>query len=207
MLTTLLAEIAESAVLSLLEPAPLRFAPVHERDVRRIRAAIKRGADGTLARLRPTNRNAFLLGCLDLTEHEPKEHLIVGFGSRYGTTTKIDGASSISGRTDSVALPTALAHAMWDRYGQHEDSELVVFHNHPYNPINFLFDNTPLPSRADRFFAGARGLSWPQIARMMLNQGRVLFYLGENGFVKPFCLPSLVTLLAQLDSKEGAAVL
>ena len=25
----------------------------------------------------------------------------------------------------------------------------------------------------------------------MLGQGRVLFYLGENGFVKPLSLPSL----------------
>ena len=37
-----------------------------------------------------------------------------------------------------------LPHSMWDFYEQHADNELPVFHNDPYNPINFLFDNLPL---------------------------------------------------------------
>jgi hypothetical protein len=84
---------------------------------------------------------------------------------------------------------------MWDFYGQHESNELIVFHNHPYNPLNFLLDNPPLASRQDRLFLEARALNPQQLARHMLGQGRILFYLGENGYVKEFRLPSIVSLL------------
>lgn len=79
----LLSEIVESALLGLLEPAPLRFTAQHEADVPRVRGAIRRAVDGKLARLRePVNRNAFLLSCLDYSESEPLEHLLVGYGFR-----------------------------------------------------------------------------------------------------------------------------
>jgi len=48
---------------------------------------------------------------------------------------------------------------MWDFYEQHADNKLLVFHNDPYNPINFLFDNLPLASRQDRLFLAARALN------------------------------------------------
>lgn len=152
-------EIAESAVLSLLEPGPLRFTAAHERDVPRVRAAIQRAADGTLARLKPVNRKAFLLGCLDFIEHRPLEYLIVGFDFRHGVTTRVDGVRCAVGENNSVALPTDFAHGMWDYFQQCENCELLVFHNHPDNPINLLFDNKPLASSADRIFAATRGLS------------------------------------------------
>lgn len=99
-----LAEIAESTLLGLLEPA---------------RAAFRRARDGTLARLHsPVNGNTLLLGCLDVTHHAPREHLLIGGAFR--------------------------------------------------SPVRRLFDC-----------------------------GRVLFYLGENGLVKPFSLPSLTALLRQ----------
>lgn len=198
MLRGLLTEIVESALLGLLEPAPLRFSARHERDVPRIRAAIRRTNDGKLARLRdPVNRNVFLLGCLDYTEEEPLEHLLVGYGFRYGSTTKVDGVHHVVGAVGSVHLPPGMAHTMWEHYGQRADSELIVFHNHPYNPLNFLFDNLPLASRTDRIFLEARTMNLRQLVRLVLDQGRVLFYLGENGFVKQFSLPSLVALLSR----------
>ena len=183
----LLTEIVESALLGLLEPAPLRFTAQHESYVPRVKAAIRRAHGGKLARLRqPVNRNAFLLGCLDATESESREHLLVGYGLRYGSTTKIDGVHHAAGDVGSVQLPVGMAHAMWEHFEQREDSELLIFHNHPYNPVNFLFDNTPLVSRADRVFLEGRTMSPLQLVRLVLDQGRVLFYLGENGFVKQF---------------------
>jgi hypothetical protein len=87
---------------------------------------------------------------------------------------------------------------MWDSYGQHDSNELLMFHNHPYNPLNFLFDNWPLTSRKDRLFLETRGLNPPELLRRILGQGRILFYLGENGYVKEFRLPSIVSLVDRL---------
>ena len=199
----ILAEIVESALLGLAEPAPLRFTAQHERDIPRVRGAIRRAVDGQLARLRePGNRNAFLLGRLDYSENESLEHLIVGYGFRYGSTTKVDSIHHNVGTAGSVQLPANMAYLMWEHYGQRADSELLVFHNHPYNPLNFLFDNVPLASRGDRIFLETRAMSVPQLVRLILNQGRVLFYLGENGFVKQFSLPSLVALLSRRNGGD-----
>jgi hypothetical protein len=199
----MLPEIVESVLLGLAEPAPLRFTAQQERDVPRVRGAIRRAVDGKLARLRePVNRNAFLLGCLDYSENEPLEHLLVGYGFRYGSTTKIDSVHHNVGTVGAVHLPPNMAHSMWEHYGHRADSELLVFHNHPYNPLNFLFDNVPLVSRDDRIFLETRALSVPQPVRLNLNQGRVLFYLGENGFVKQFSLPSLVALLSRRNGAD-----
>ena len=96
------------------------------------------------------------------------------------------------GETGAVRLPEAVAHLIWDFYGQHEINELFIFHHHHYNPINFLFDNLPLASGKDRVFLEARTLNLQQLARQMLGQGRILFYLGENGYVKEFRLPSII---------------
>jgi hypothetical protein len=200
----LVTELAESALLGMLEPAPLRFTAQHESEVSRVRGAIRRALDGKIARLRdPVNRNAFLLSCLDYTANEPREHLLVGYGFRYGSTTKIDSVDHAVGETGSVQLPSRMAHTMWQHYGQRVDSELLVFHNHPYNPLNLLLDNGPLASRNDRLFLQRHAISAPQFARLILGQGRVLFYLGENGFVKQFSLPSLLALASQQNATHS----
>jgi hypothetical protein len=190
------AEIGESALLGLLEPEPLRFTLQHERDVPRVRAAFGRARDGTLARLHPpVNRNAFLLGCLDATQKEPREHLFIGYGFRHGSTTKIDGVHHTVGEAGSVRLPTGMAYSMGEHFEQHDDAELLIFHNHPYNLINLLVDNVPLASRTDRVFAEKRTMNVPHLVRRVFDRGRVLFYVGENGTVKQFHLPSLVAFL------------
>jgi hypothetical protein len=189
-------EIGESAFLSCFEPNPVSSCNKHE--LPRIRKAILRARDGKLARFRhQVNRNVFLLGCLEYTEKLPEEHLLIGYGFRYGSTTKVEGVHHVIGMPDSVRLPGTMAHAMWDYYLQHETNELLIFHNHPFNPLNFLFDNLPLASRMDRCFLQARSLNPEQLVRWLLDQGRVLFYLGENGFVKEFRVPSIVTFLGR----------
>ena len=192
----LVVEIAESVVLSCLEPNPI--AGCYADELPRIRKKILSARDGKLARFREVvTRNAFLIACRDYADEKLEEHLIIGYGRRHGSTTKVNGLHHVIGGTGSVHLPDAVAHAMWDHYGQNEKNELLVFHNHPFNPINFLFDNLPLTSRADRLFLEARALNSPEMARRLLGQGRILFYLGENGYVKEFRLPSIIALLTR----------
>ncbi len=109
------------------------------------------------------NRNAFLLGCLGYTESRREEHLIVGYGFRHGSTTKVESLHHAIGDAGSARLPDAVAHAMWDYHGQHENNELLIFHNHPHNPFNFLLDNPPLPSRTDRYFLEIHALNLQQL--------------------------------------------
>jgi hypothetical protein len=195
-------EVAESAVLSCFEPKPI--SSCYDDELPRARQAILRARDGKLARFRyQVNRNAFLIGCRDYADWKAEEHLIIGYGLRYGSTTKVESLHQIIGQTGTVHLPDNVAHGMWDFYGQHESNELLVFHNHPYNPLNFVFDNWPLTSRQDRLFLEARGLNPPELARHVFGQGRILFFLGDNGYVKEFRLPSVVSLLEYLGRNDS----
>jgi len=187
-------EITESAVLGCFEPKPI--SGCYDDELPRARQAILRARDGKLARFRyQVNRNAFLIGCRDYSDEKPEEHLLIGYGFRHGSTTKVESLHHAIGEAGTVRLPDAVAHFMWNFYGQHETNELLVFHNHPYNPINFLVDNLPLASRQDRLFLEARALHAQPLTRWLLGQGRILFYLGENGYVKEFRLPSIIALL------------
>lgn len=119
-------EITESAVLGCFEPKPI--STCFDDELSRARKAILRARDGKLARFRyQVNRNAFLVACRDYADEKPVEHLIVGYGFRYGSTTKVESLHRVIGVTGSVHLPDATAHAMWDFYGQHESNELLVF--------------------------------------------------------------------------------
>lgn len=187
-------EVAESALLGCLEPRPI--SSCYEEELPRVRRKILAARDGRLQRFRdPVNRNAFLIACRDYADNKPEEHHLIGYGFRHGSTTKVESLHHVTGAAGSVHLPDTVAHALWDHHGQDEVNELLIFHNHPYNPLNFLFDNLPLASRQDRLFLEARALQPPELARRLLNQGRILFYVGENGYVKEFRLPSIVALL------------
>ncbi len=158
-------EIAESAILGWLEPKPI--SSCYENELERVRKAILRARDTKLARFRnQVNRNAFLVGCGEYTDGKAEEHLLIGYGFRHGSTTKVESLHRAVGGAGSVRLPDAMAHAMWDYYGQHEDNELLIFHNHPYNPLNFLLNNLPLTSRQDRLFLETRALHPHQLVRL-----------------------------------------
>jgi hypothetical protein len=190
---TALREIGESFLLSALEPEPIRFKAMDKAGASLVCAAIRRADGYKLARFRsPLNRNAFLLGCLDYTENRPEEHLIVGYGYRHGSTTKINSLHYAIGGTSSVGIPTVIAHAMLQYYEQDGVNELIIFHNHPGNLIRSLVNFPPLASSADRATLEQCSLNINYAIRQMLGGGRVLFYLGENGLVKRYILPRLI---------------
>ena len=185
-------EIFESVLLASLEPAPL--VDCYEDDFRRALAAIGRGLRARSARFRvPVTRNAFLLACGDCTDGDRKEHLIVGYGRRHGSTTRVTALHHVLGDEHAVSVPHEIAHAMHTHFNSHPRNELLVFHNHPPHFLHFLLDNFPLASAADRRQLEQRALSQEQLLRALQGDGRVLFYLGENGAVKQFCLPRLLT--------------
>ena len=59
---------------------------------------------------------------------------------------------------------------------------------------NFVFDDVEAPSNARCRLVGNHP-RYHDAGLAGLNQGRMLFYLGENGYVKEFRLPSIVALL------------
>jgi hypothetical protein len=189
-------ELATARIVALFDPNPINWTAQHERDVRRVRRAIGTATDQTLAKFKtPVNRNGFLLGCLDLTEHEPIEHLIVGYGLRSGSTTKIHSVHHAVGTAHQVQLSDAIVSELARHSAADSRGEAVIFHNHPRNDLNHLFDNIPLASNTDRKTLENMALNLVQICRRLSGAGRVLFYLGENGFVREFRWPRLVTIL------------
>jgi len=106
--------------------------------------------------------------------------MIVGYGFRYGPTTRIESVHHVIGGSQNVAIPPNVAHALWDHYGRDERNEVILFHNHPQSLRSRLLA-LPLPSRADRLVLEARALQPPQILRPLLGKGRVMFFLEPEG--------------------------
>jgi hypothetical protein len=71
-----------------------------------MRKVILRAHHGRLTRFRSdVNRNAFLLGCGACADNMPEEHLIIGYGVRHGSTTKVEILHHVIGGARSVRLP------------------------------------------------------------------------------------------------------
>lgn len=193
-----------SVVSSLFDPAPIQFRSRDERGVPPVRRACQASDDG-ISRLRTAlNRNAFLCGCLGFTERDRLEHLIVGFGNKSGSTTKVTEVAHILGQQTRVDFPAWLGSRLgqWLRSGH--KCEAIVFHNHPPNDLNAAIDNAPLASSTDRRtllkhflqpFAALKGLT---------GGGRLRFYVGENGYVREFRTPDVLALLAMSQQPSGA---
>lgn len=195
-LANIIPDLVTSGIMGLFDPSPVTWTAQHERDLPKIRPILVRASSGVSAEFKkPINRNSFLLACLDLTEREQVEHLIVGYGARYGSTTKISSAHHAIGSESSVQLSEMMARQLSSHSSSGHKNEVVVFHNHPGNIINRLFDNRPLASNTDRRTLESLALNMFQICRGFSGGGRVLFYLGENGFVREFNWPRLETIL------------
>lgn len=84
-------KIVEIVILACLEKEPIDFRKVNEIEVKKVRSAIKRATTGKGTVFRDAvTRKHFLCGCLDSKERLPEEHLIVGYGYRYGNGHRAD---------------------------------------------------------------------------------------------------------------------
>ncbi|MDP1831496.1 MAG: hypothetical protein Q8K67_05515 [Geothrix sp.] len=191
-----LKELLETGTASLFDPNPIRFTRDHEPGIRPIKKIVKDGTAHQELR-RELTRNQFLRGCLAATEKESVEHLLVGLGDHEGSTTYISSVLHAVGGPSSVSIPAIVNTAIqgW-MLGEHF-AEVIVFHNHPWNTLNVLFDNTPLASTTDRQTLLANLLKPEYAIKALIGGGRVRFFLGENGQVREFKTPNLVGFLKQ----------
>ena len=201
-------QLIEAVILACLEKNPITFRPEHEDDVPRVRAAIKRGTSANGAGFRsPVNRNPFLCGCLDFTEHLPEEHLIVGYGYRYGPRTEVVKLHHVAGEERRVSVPANIREEIRRHHFHRSDAEVIMFHNHPrtgdepewFHTLKSLLQDLPVASNADRRQLQHHTFKAVGLFRQFFGQGRVLFYLGESGFVKQFQLPPILPFLDQLN--------
>src|SRR5579884_1270909 len=161
-----LLEVGESLLLSAFEPYSLQFKQEYNDEIRRGVQAIRRATANKLARCRwQLNRNPFLFACLEFTDGIENEELIVGYGFRHGTTTKIEGIHRITGTGTAVGIPTNVGQSMLQFYDAHPQNELLLFHNHPRNIYRLLLDNSPLPSGDDRQTVEYRSINPQQLLR------------------------------------------
>jgi hypothetical protein len=128
-------------------------------DVPRVKAAIKRGVTEKGAVFRPAvNRNPFLCGCLDFTESLPEEHLIVGYGYRYGRTTEVERVQHVAREERRVSIPDYVRKEIRRHHFHRSDAEVIVFHNHPrtghepewFYTLKSLLQDLPIASNDDR---------------------------------------------------------
>lgn len=207
-------KIVEAIMLACLEPNPITFRRSDESDLQKVKAAIRRGTDVKGAGFRePVNRNSFLLACLDFTEVLPEEHLIVGYGYRHGQTTRVERIHHVAGEQRQVSIPTYVREEIQRHHYRRTDAEVIVFHNHPRNgtepewfyTLKSMLQDLPVASTDDRRQLQQHAFNPVAFLRQLLRQGRVLFYLGESGFVKEFKLPPLLPFLEQLNAPASSA--
>lgn len=194
-----LKELLETGTASLFDPNPIRFTREHESGIRPIKKLVKDGSAHQKMK-RELTRNQFLRGCLAATEKESVEHLIIGLGDHQGPTTYINSILHVVGGPSSVSIPASVGSAIqgW-MLGDHF-AEAIVFHNHPRNTLNVLFDNIPLASTTDRQTLLANLLKPEYAIKALMGGGRVRFFLGENGQLREFNTPNLLPHLNQLLS-------
>lgn len=190
-----------SAISQSLDPAPIRLT---DRDAVRGRSLVKRCQQTRIESLQlrtPIPRNAFLAACLELTEREPREHLLVGFGTRRASSTFVERVVRHIGSAGNVAFPHELQEeiAGWVQSGHRH--EVLVFHNHPANFINAICDNEPWASTQDRSIAMRHACAPMMLLKRATNGGHIRFYLGENGYVREFVAPDVLTLLESINPR------
>lgn len=200
-------KLVEAVILACLEPNPIDFRQVDEQEVRRVLAAIKRAAFPKDASFQyDVTRKHFLCACLEFTEHLEEEHLIVGYGYRRGNTTDIERLHHVAGEQRRVVVPDCIRVGISRHHFHRSDAEVIVFHNHPrtgrepkwFHTLKSLLLDLPIASGDDRREVQRFALNPVGLLRSLLGQGRVLFYLGESGFVKEFRVASLLPFVQQL---------
>jgi len=201
-------KLIEAIIVACIEPKPVDFRSVVDDEVNRVRTAIKRGTTEKGAAFRcPVTRKHFLCGCLDFTDRRAEEHLIVGYGYRYGNTTSIERVHHVAGEQRRVSVPDYIRAGIRQHHFHRSDAEVIVFHNHPrtgnepdwFYTVKSLLQDLPIASNDDRKELQHHAFNPVGLFRQFFGQGQVLFYLGESGFVKEFRLPPLLPILEQLN--------
>lgn len=201
---SLLQEIVGTLVSKVFDPLPIVFKAADKAGIGPVRTGCKK-PPGTLHPFRAhLNRNAFLCGCHDFTADAPIEHLIVGFGFLHGSTTVVENMVHATGTEGSVDIPDHVAAAIRAHVQHEHGNEVLLFHNHPRNPINVVFDNEPLPSSADRRSLVSFHRDLVVLGKAVMGGGRVRFYVGENGFVQEFRTPDLLPVIARAAAASKA---
>lgn len=177
--------------MSVLDPNPINFKRSDQGGVAPVKRMCLDAPHLVHSLKSPLNRNPFLFGCLRYTENDTREHLIIGFGDKFGSTTKVDGIAHVVGEPGHVTIPNLLAKDIRARVEKSHSSEILLFHNHPTNLINVAFDNKPLASKTDRETLIQFYLNPLVAIKALLSGGRVRCYLGENGMVREFRGPEL----------------
>lgn len=188
-----------SAISQFADPAPIRFT---DRDFARGRTLVtkcRQEAGENLHFRTALPRNAFLAACLKLTAEESREHLLAGFGIQRGSSTFVARVAHRLGSTNSVCFPPELQAEIVTYVQSGHRNEVLVFHNHPANPINALCDNEPWASPQDRRVAMTHAAAPAMFIKALTNGGRTRFYVGENGYVRQFIGPDVFTVLKNLN--------
>ena len=190
-------DIIDANISSLFDSNPAYFKKQHEKGVKPVRKTIEGNSINQLITLKkPLIRNAFLCGCLDFTENLEVEYLIIGHGVKRGIGTDISQVEYVIGDNNSVKLDPRTEDRLSRYVSQAPKNEVIIFHNHPKNWINIIFDNLPLPSQVDRNTLLRKKLLEPIILfKTLLNKGSIRFYLGNNGFVREYNMPNISQLL------------
>lgn len=200
-IANLLKELMETGLSSLFDPNPVYFKSEHEKGVLPLRKLLDTPSSQTQIQKLPRKmvRNTFLCGCLDYTEDEPVEHLIIGYGVKRGKGTDIHSVQHVVGKKSSVEMPQSVIDDITTRSVQKLHSEIIIFHNHPYNWLNSIFDNIPLASTTDRMTLLRQKYLDPfQFMRNLVGIDGLRFYLGENGFVREIKTPSIIKTVQML---------
>lgn len=190
--------LADSVLSRILDPNPISFRPEHAVGVKTVAAV---GAVMHTKTMLPKLlvRNAFLRGCHELTATQRMEHLIVGFGTRHGSTTKIDSLFHCTGNATSVGFPVALVELMRKHQLAGRDHELVVYHNHPKGWLNTYVYDGPMPSVTDRNTMWSQKLNPVQLVKAIIGGGDVLFFVSESGRVQQIKSPAVLQTLEAIQ--------
>lgn len=200
-IANLLRELMETGLSSLFDPNPVYFQSEHEKGVLPVRKLLDNPSSQTqIQKLQKKMvRNPFLCGCLDYTEDEPIEHLIIGYGVKRGKGTDIHSVQHVVGKKNSVEMPQSVIDDITTRSIQELHSEIIILHNHPCNWLNSVFDNIPLASTTDRMTLLRQKYLDPfQFMHNLVGIGGLRFYLGENGFVREIKTPSIIKTVQML---------
>ena len=188
-----------TVISSIFDPNPINLTYKHnEKGIASIKEALKNNVPNHIVSLKKLlSRNAFLLGCLDYTYKLQIEYLIIGYGNKKGRGTDILHLEYNIGNANSVTISEETKKRINQYVQQGVKNEVIIFHNHPFNWVNTVFDNTPLASSADRDVLLRKKYLEPlNLLKTILGNGSIRFYLGENDFVREYKIPNILQLIS-----------